>query len=46
MRKPFLAGNWKMNKTVDEAVELAKELVKEAGLPRLEATSVTKATIS
>lgn len=27
MRKPFLAGNWKMNKTVDEAVELAKQLV-------------------
>lgn len=27
MRKPFLAGNWKMNKTVDEAVKLAGELV-------------------
>ena len=31
MRKPFLAGNWKMNKTVDEAVELAKELVENVG---------------
>ena len=27
MRRPFLAGNWKMNKTVPEAVALAKELV-------------------
>lgn len=27
MRKPFLAGNWKMNKTVPEAVKLAQELV-------------------
>jgi triosephosphate isomerase len=27
MRKPFLAGNWKMNKTPDEAVRLAKELL-------------------
>lgn len=28
MRKPyFIAGNWKMNKTKDEAVELAKALV-------------------
>jgi len=32
MKKPFIAGNWKMNKTVPEAVELVtklKELVKE-----------------
>ncbi|HPH03472.1 MAG TPA: triose-phosphate isomerase [Spirochaetota bacterium] len=27
MRRPFLAGNWKMNKTVPEAVALAKDLV-------------------
>jgi triosephosphate isomerase len=27
MRKPFLAGNWKMHKTVSEAEELAKALV-------------------
>jgi len=27
MRKPFIAGNWKMHKTIEEAVELAKELV-------------------
>ncbi|MCS6772536.1 MAG: triose-phosphate isomerase [Anaerolineae bacterium] len=27
MRKPFIAGNWKMNKTVDEAYDLAIELV-------------------
>ncbi len=26
MRIPFIAGNWKMHKTVDEAVELAKGL--------------------
>lgn len=31
MRKPFLAGNWKMNKTVDEAVALAKEIVAAVG---------------
>ncbi len=29
MRKPFLAGNWKMNNTVDEAVKLATELVEK-----------------
>ena len=27
MRKKLIAGNWKMNKTLDEAVELAKALV-------------------
>jgi triosephosphate isomerase (TIM) len=27
MRKPFLAGNWKMNKLIGEAVELANGLV-------------------
>jgi triosephosphate isomerase len=26
MRKPFIAGNWKMHKTVAEAVELVREL--------------------
>lgn len=26
MRTPFIAGNWKMNKTIDEAVELVREL--------------------
>lgn len=26
MRKPFIAGNWKMNKTVSEAIELVKGL--------------------
>ena len=28
MRKSFIAGNWKMNLTVTQAVELAKALVK------------------
>jgi len=27
MRQPFLAGNWKMHKTVSEATDLARELV-------------------
>lgn len=27
MRKPVIAGNWKMNKTVGESVELVKELM-------------------
>jgi len=26
MRKPMMAGNWKMNKTIDEAVELASAI--------------------
>ena len=26
MRKFYIAGNWKMNKTVSESVELAKEV--------------------
>lgn len=26
MRKPMMAGNWKMNKNIDEAVELAKAI--------------------
>lgn len=30
MRQSFIAGNWKMHKTVAEAVDLAKALVKEA----------------
>ena len=29
MRKPIIAGNWKMNKTIDEAVELAKGIRRE-----------------
>jgi triosephosphate isomerase len=29
MRIPFIAGNWKMHKTITEAVELAKELVEK-----------------
>ena len=27
MRKPYLAGNWKMHKTVAEATSLARDLV-------------------
>ncbi|MEW6189153.1 MAG: triose-phosphate isomerase [Actinomycetota bacterium] len=27
MRKPIIAGNWKMNKTVEEAVELVQDLI-------------------
>lgn len=27
MRKPFIAGNWKMNKTPQEAAELVRELI-------------------
>ena len=30
-RKPFIAGNWKMFKTVSEAVETATQLVKQVG---------------
>lgn len=31
MRKPIIAGNWKMNKIALEAVELAREVKKRAG---------------
>ncbi len=31
MRKKFIAGNWKMNTTIDEAVALAKDVVKTMG---------------
>ena len=31
MRKAFIAGNWKMHKTVSEATDLARELVSELG---------------
>jgi triosephosphate isomerase (TIM) len=31
MRKKFIAGNWKMNTTVEEAVALAKDVVKTMG---------------
>ena len=27
MRKPFVAGNWKMNKTIKEALSLASEML-------------------
>ncbi len=29
MRKPFIAGNWKMNKTIKEAIELVNNLKRE-----------------
>ncbi len=31
MRKPLIAGNWKLNKTISEAKELAGQLVQQAG---------------
>ena len=31
MRKPIIAGNWKMNKTVAESISLAQELKKNLG---------------
>ena len=27
MRKPIIAGNWKMNKTPEEAAQLVRDLV-------------------
>ncbi len=37
MRKPLIAGNWKMNKTVPEALELAGQLKQElAGCTRVD----------
>ena len=31
MRRPFIAGNWKMNLTRDAAVALARAIVAQAG---------------
>ena len=31
MRKPIIAGNWKMNKLTSEAVELAREVKNKTG---------------
>jgi triosephosphate isomerase len=37
MRKPFVAGNWKMNKTVEQARELVSELVPGLqGIPQVD----------
>ena len=30
MRKKIVAGNWKMNKTLPEAIELAENILKAA----------------
>jgi triosephosphate isomerase len=30
-RKKVIAGNWKMNKTANEAVTLAKDIIEEVG---------------
>jgi len=40
-RLPFIAGNWKMNKTVGEAVELARQL--KASLSGVEGVEVAVA---
>jgi triosephosphate isomerase len=40
MRKPFVAGNWKMNKTVGEATLLVAEM-----LPGLEAVKTVKSVV-
>ena len=40
MRKPFVAGNWKMNKTVNEATLLVADM-----LPGLEAVKMVKSVI-
>lgn len=34
MRKPLIAGNWKMNKTVTEAIELVEGLLDGVGRPQ------------
>lgn len=31
MRKPFIAGNWKMNKTAQESEDLAKKIKENVG---------------
>ncbi|MBW7882685.1 MAG: triose-phosphate isomerase [Caldilineaceae bacterium] len=37
MRKPMMAGNWKMNKTINEAVELARAIRQEVdGVARVD----------
>ena len=39
MRKPIIAGNWKMNKTADEAVQFVREI--RQGLNQIEAVDST-----
>ena len=34
MRKPLIAGNWKMNKTVERATELVEGLLSGVGQPQ------------
>lgn len=36
MRKPIIAGNWKMNKTVSEAVQFMQEIIGKAETPSVE----------
>ncbi len=38
MRKPMIAGNWKMHKTVEEAVSLAKEI--SYGVAQIDSTEI------
>ena len=37
MRKPIIAGNWKMNKTIAEALDFAKQLEGSALSPDVDA---------
>jgi len=40
-RQPFIAGNWKMNKTVEEALDLVRQL--KASIPNIEEVEVAVA---
>jgi triosephosphate isomerase len=40
MRKPIVAGNWKMNTTLSEAVALAENIVRQLNIARLDKADV------
>jgi triosephosphate isomerase len=45
LRRPLVAGNWKLHKTLAESVELAQELVREVGASGFGTTEVVIAPV-
>lgn len=46
MRSPIIAGNWKMNKTVDEAVEFVDQIKNDLPDPKVQETILAAPTIA
>ena len=45
MRVPIVAGNWKMNKTVDEAVAFVNEIKDHLPDPKVQETALAAPTL-